>query len=167
MGSIDKTPIGWRARWRTPDGASRSKTFSRQIDAQRHLTAVEQSKLTGGYVDPRAGRITSRSFAEQWRPVQIHRPSTATKVEGILRRHVYPRIGARPIGDVRPSELQSLVKALTQTLVPHTVEVIYGCVSSIFKAAVADQIITIGCAAKSSWTAKSYEPSEANRSLAQ
>jgi integrase len=102
---------------------------------------VEHSKLAGGYVDPRAGRIIFRSYAEQWRTVQIHRPSTAIKVEGMLRLHVYPRIGGRPIGSIRPSEIQTLVKGLTERMVPHSVEVVFEWVASIFKAAVADQII--------------------------
>ena len=35
MASIDRMPNGWKARWRTPDGASRSKTFPKRVDAQR------------------------------------------------------------------------------------------------------------------------------------
>lgn len=50
MASIDRTPTGWRARWRTPDGKSRSRTFQRKSDAERHLTSVEHSKLTASYV---------------------------------------------------------------------------------------------------------------------
>ncbi|MEJ7765667.1 MAG: hypothetical protein WKF86_09240 [Acidimicrobiales bacterium] len=63
MASVDKVPTGWRARWRTPAGASRSQTFARKIDAERHLTGVEHSKLVGGYVDPAEGKITLRTYA--------------------------------------------------------------------------------------------------------
>lgn len=54
MSSVTKVPTGWRARWRTPDGKSRSKTFMRKIDAEKHLTATDHAKLTGAYADPRA-----------------------------------------------------------------------------------------------------------------
>jgi hypothetical protein len=50
MGSVVKVKAGYRARWRTPDGASRSKTFRRKIDAESHVTAMEHSKLEGGVV---------------------------------------------------------------------------------------------------------------------
>ena len=147
MASIDKVNAGWRARWRTPEGTSRSKTFKRKVDAEQHLTSVEHSKLTGAYVDPRAGRVTFKSFAEQWRTAQVHRPGTASQIETNLRRHVYPRIGDRPIGAIRPSEIQSLVKWLSsdteghKALAPATVEVTYTWVATIFKAAVLDMMI--------------------------
>lgn len=147
MASIDKVTAGWRARWRTPDGASRSKTFARKVDAENHLTSVQHSKLTGAYVDPSAGRMTFKGFAEMWRAAQVHRPSTAAQIETNLRRHVYPRIGDRPIGAVRPSEIQAIVKWLVtgdhgrQPLSPATVEVIYTWVATIYKAAVLDLVV--------------------------
>jgi integrase len=141
VGSIDKVATGWRARWRTPDGQSRSKSFKRKADAQRHLANVEHSKLTGMYVDPSAGRVGFRSYAEHWRAIQVHRPATARQVEGCLRNHVYPRIGDRPIGAVRPSEIQTLIKTLEDTLAPGSVNLVYTWTSAIFAAAVADQMI--------------------------
>jgi integrase len=141
MASIDRTPTGWRARWRAPDGGSRSKNFARQVDAQRHLVATEHGKLTGLYVDPSAGRITFKVYAEQWRTRQVHRPGTVTQVERNLRRHVYDRLGSRPIGAVRQSEVQAAVKEMATTLSAATVELIYTYVASIFKAAVDDQVI--------------------------
>jgi hypothetical protein len=84
MASIDKVATGWRARWRTRSGESRSKTFARKEDAKHHLTKVEGSKLVGDYVDPSAGRVSLRSYAEQWRGIQVHRPRTERQVRGVL-----------------------------------------------------------------------------------
>jgi len=137
----------WVARWRTPDGKSREKWFDRKIDAEQHLTSIEHSKLTGAYVDPRAGRITFKTYAEQWRASQVHRAGTASQIETNLRRHVYPRIGERAIGAIRPGEIQTMVKSMTagddarKPLSPATIELIYTWVSTIFKAAVLDRII--------------------------
>ena len=44
-------------RYRTPDGKSRSLTFDRKAEAKKHLVAMEHRKLTGGYVDPSAGKV--------------------------------------------------------------------------------------------------------------
>jgi integrase len=132
----------WRARWRTPEGQSREQWFDRKIDAEQHLTSVEHRKLTGAYVDPQAGKVTVEVFAEEWRAVQVHRPSTAAQVESNLRRHVYPHLGQRPVGAVRPSEVQAWVRGRSHDLSPATVELVYRYLSSIFKAAVADRIIT-------------------------
>src|SRR5581483_605096 len=83
MAHVEKRGPGrWRARYRAPDGRERSKTFDRRIDAERCLTSIEHSKLVGNYVDPAAGRITFKCFAETWRTIQVHRSGTAQSVEG-------------------------------------------------------------------------------------
>lgn len=133
----------WRARYRTPDGKERSRTFDRKIDAERFLTSVEHEKLTGAYVDPAAGRLTFRDYAEQWRAVQIHRAATATSVEQQLRLHVYPRIGDRPLASIRSTEIQALVRSLNDDLAPSTIAVVYGRVAAVLRAAVRDRIISI------------------------
>src|SRR5262245_39898388 len=122
MASIAKVRTGWRARWRTPDGASRSRTFPRRVEAERFLTTVESSKLTGGYVDPTAGRVMFETYAERWRDAQVHRATTAATVGGHLRVHILPTFGRRPIASVRPSEVQAWVRGRAERVAPATVE---------------------------------------------
>ena len=62
----DERPAKYRARWRTPEGKSRSQTFSKWKEAEACVTGKEHSKLTGGYVDPAAGRVTFAEWSEQW-----------------------------------------------------------------------------------------------------
>lgn len=141
MASIAKRPDGrWRARYRDDAGREHAKHFSRKVDAQRWLDGVTASVVTGQYVDPRAGRVTFREYAEAWRAAQVHRPSSAAHVETMLRRHAYPAFGDRPISSIRPSEIQAWVKG--RTLAPATVHVLHGIVSSVFRAAVRDRLIT-------------------------
>lgn len=132
----------WEVRYRDPEGKQRARLFDRKVDAERFVTGVEHSKLTGSYVDPSAGKITFASFAEEWRAVQVHRPGTTQSVEQQLRCHVYPLIGNRPIAAIRPSEVQGLVQHLGTQLAPSTVEVIYGRVVAVFRAAVRDRVVT-------------------------
>jgi len=132
---------GWRARYRTPDGQSRSRTFARKTDAERFLTSVEHSKLADAYVDPRAGRITFEGYAERWRARQVHRASTGIQVETNLRRYVYPALGAKPLGAIRPGDVQAWVHDRSQVLAPRTVMVLYRWVSAIFRAAAADRLV--------------------------
>jgi len=147
LASVERSGSQWRARWRTPAGGSRSKNFRRKIDAERHATNMEHTRLSGSYVDPSAGRITFKSYAEAWRASQVHRPSTSTQIETNLRRHVYPRIGSRPVGAIRSSEIQALVKELSvpsgerEALAPSTIGVIYTWTSTIFSSAVEDRVI--------------------------
>ena len=71
MASIDRHPGGrWRARWRTPDGHSRSQVFTRKIDAERHLITLERAKLVG-VGGPAAARARYR---HQHGPVVLDAP---------------------------------------------------------------------------------------------
>lgn len=141
MPSIDKWKDGYRARWRSPDGKSRSKVFARKVDAKAFLATVEHTKQTGNYVDPAAGRVPFREYAEQWRLAQPHRHGTGVAVEQHLRLHVYPVIGSRPIAAIRPSEIQALVSQLSNTLSPSTIAVVYGRIVAVFRSAVRDRAI--------------------------
>ena len=146
MANLQKRPDGkWRARYRDDAGRQHSKHFARKVDAQRWLDEVTASVVTGQYVDPKAGRIAFKAYAEQWRAAQVHRPSSAAHVETMLRRHAYPTLGERQLSSILPSEVQAWVKRLSAgagdrgPLAPLTVGVVHGIVSSIFKAAVRDR----------------------------
>ena len=99
--------------------------------------------LTGSYVDAKAGRKQFKIYAEEWRKIQQHKPTTAEQVETYLRRHAYTAFGDRPINSIRPSELQAWVKGLESSLAPATIEVVMRHVSSVFKAAVRDRLIAV------------------------
>lgn len=142
MASIKKRADGkYRARYRDDAGKEHARHFERKVDAQRWLDSVAADRLTGNYVDPTAGRVTFGQYAQRWREVQVHRPSTAEKVESHLRLHVLPVLGGRPMAAIRPSDVQALVKGLDVALAPATVEVVYRYVSTIFRAAVDDRVI--------------------------
>src|SRR4051794_18426024 len=137
----------WLARWRDPDGRQRKRSFSRRADAERYLTSVQHSVLMGSYIDPAAGKVTFREYAEQWRIAQVHRPTTTAHVETMLRRHAYPAFGDRPPSGIRPSELQRWVKRLGTwgetrgALSPATIGVVRRLVAGVFRAAVKDRML--------------------------
>jgi len=82
MASIDRWHgTQWRARYRAPDGSSRSRVFDRKIDAERFLTGVAHSKLVGADTDPSSGRVTVGEWASRWLATRVHlkpRPSRCT-----------------------------------------------------------------------------------------
>jgi integrase len=134
--------LQWRARWRDQLGEQRAKSFRRKIDAEQFLAEVVTDLRRGSYVDPRAGKVTLREYGEQWRAGQVHRPSTVAHVETMLRRHVYPHLGHRQLGQITPSEVQAWVKGLSVELAPATVKVVHGIVAGVFNAAVQDKVVT-------------------------
>ena len=150
MASIKKRDDGkWRARYRDAGGREHARHFERKTDAQRWLDEVTASVVTGQYVDPKAGRVTFKDYAEQWRASQVHRPSSQAHVETMLRRHAYPTLGDRPLSSILPSEVQAWVKRLgvedatakRKALAPSTIGVVHSIVSSVMKAAVKDRRI--------------------------
>jgi integrase len=143
VASIDRRPNGqWRARWREyPGGPQKARHFARKLDAQRFLTRIEASQLDGTYRDPAAGRVPLREYGEMWRAAQVHRQSTADRMEVELRLRIYPRFGDRPLASLRPSEVQVWVKGLSVTLSPATVELTARTLASLYRAALRDRLV--------------------------
>jgi integrase len=148
MASIKQRADGvWRARYRDAAGKEHARHFKLKRDAQRWLDEVATSVLTGQYVDPRAGRVTFREYAEQWRTSQVHRDQTADSYESRLRLHVYPVIGDMPLASIMPSTIQALVKRMSTeaegraALAPSSVALIHKVVGTVFRAAVRDKKI--------------------------
>lgn len=131
----------WRARWVDESGKSKTKLFKRKADAEAHVASVRTDQARGTYIDPRAGQVTFRAYAEQWMVNQVHRATTQVQVETNLRLHVFPYFGDRPLSSIRPTDVQAWVRRMTDDLAPATVEVVYRYGSSIFKAAAADRYI--------------------------
>jgi integrase len=141
MASLTKTETGWLVRWKTPDRQSRKKTFDRKPDAERFKVGLEHDLMAGAYVDPAAGRVSFRAYAEGWRAVQVHRPQTERGLRGMLERDVYPVLGDRPIAAIRPSEVRAALKGWSDRLAPSTSALVYRWVRVIFNAAVSDHVI--------------------------
>src|SRR4051812_49519037 len=95
----------------------------------------------GRHVHQGAGPITFRAYAEEWRSMRLHRPSSTAHVQTMLRRHVYPTLGSRRLDTIVHSDIQAWVQTLSVTngLAASTVRVIPGIVSSVFLAAIRDR----------------------------
>lgn len=140
MASIKKLGPGrYKVRWRTPGREERSRTFERKIDAERFLTSVTHSMLSGAYVDPAAGRVTFREYAERWREAQHQRESTKRNLKSKLTRHVYPVIGDAPLGKITALDLRALRSGLK--LSDSTAAIVIGFVAAILRSAVEDKLI--------------------------
>jgi integrase len=148
MASINKrsgrSSKPWQARWREyPGGPQKTQHFARKIDSERFLDGIRGDLARGMYVDPKAGRVTFREYAEAWRAAQVHRENTRRSVEQHLRLHVYPVLGDRPLQSVRTTDVQALVKLLSEQLEPSTVRVVHGRIMAVFRAAVRDRLIAV------------------------
>ncbi len=143
----------WQARYQDPDGRERTKDFARKIDAERFLTTVASEVLRGSYIDPDAGKVTFREFADRWLEAQTFSDTTREATELRLRLHAIPVLGLRELRDVRPSVLQAWLRGLQEKLAPTYVRAILTNVSSVLAAAVDDGLI-----ARNPCTAGSVKP---------
>jgi integrase len=142
MASITKLADGrHRARWRTPDGASRSATFDLERDAKKHLVDVEHKKLSGTYVDAAAGNVTVDDYLAEWESRQVHRVTTRQVHLTYRHRHISPYLGHRRLRDVRPGEIQAWVQQRSLVVGPSTLRNVYRVLNAMFTAAVADRLI--------------------------
>jgi integrase len=143
MADIDRRRGRWVARWRDADGKQHSRSFDRKLDAQRFLTGIKADLIRGSYIDPAAGKITVKSYADlRWLPAQVHlRPSSASLYGSHVANHIVPLLGDRPIGALHRPDCTAFVAALTARLAPSTVHTVYAVLRSLMQSAVGDQLI--------------------------
>lgn len=147
-GKREKTPqfgkgMRYKVRFPGPDGRERSKMFpDRQKGAaDAFLHEIENDKNKGTYLDPDAGKITFRDYAEEhWIDARTFDESTREGVELRLKLHVYPYFGDTELRLIQPSTIQAWERKLQQKGLAETYRrSIFANVSAIFTAAIDDE----------------------------
>jgi Phage integrase, N-terminal SAM-like domain len=122
--------VRWYARHYDPSGNRHTKVFDTKAEADRFLTSVEMSKITGSYVDPNRSKVTVGVLADQWLEAKLGlAPKTRDRYEGIIRAHVRPRWGKVRLSDVTHAEVQRWLARLD--LAPATVRKVHRVLSMI------------------------------------
>jgi integrase len=130
----------------------RSESFPDRAkrDAEAFLVSVESDKLRAAYVDPAAGRLTFREYAEGWLRTRVFDESTREATEFRVRKHLYPFFGDRQLGTIKPGHVREWDSSLVGTLAPATRSVVFTHLRSILGAAVDDgRIVKNPCSARS------------------
>ena len=152
MGSVEpyETAEGrrYRVRYRDPDRRSREKAgFKRKAEAEEYLAGVTVAAARGEYVDPTAARSTVGDLGPVWLANQAHlKPSSLRPLEITWRVHVEPQWGARRIGEIRHSQVQTWLTALAagdgRPRSATTVRRAHGVLAGILDVAVRDRRLT-------------------------
>ena len=105
----------WQARYRGPDGVMRpaNHTFPTKTAAEIWLTRKEAEILDGDWIDPDAGSVLFREYAQAWideRPGL--RPNTVSVYRYVLHRHISPVFGSRPVAEIREPHVRRWRKEL-------------------------------------------------------
>jgi integrase len=138
----------WLACWDGTDGKEKTRTFEKKATAEKYATSMEADALRGiRYADPKLGAITVREYGEtKFMPAMLHlRPNSADTYASHLKNHVYPTLGARRIGTITRTDVQSFVTAISAKLAPSTTETVYAVLRAMMQAAVDDdpQVIPV------------------------
>lgn len=111
MASIQKRDNGsWRARYRDAAGKEHARHFPRKVDARRWLDEVTTSVVTGMYVDPSAGRITFRTFFDEW---SARQDWTAGTLDAATRAVLSTTFRDLPLSSIAPEHVEEWAKAMT------------------------------------------------------
>src|SRR5829696_898715 len=122
--------IRWYARYYDPSGKRHTKVFDAKAEADRFLTSVGMSKITGSYVDPNRSKMTVGMMADQWLDAKLDlAPKTRDRYEGLIRAHIRPRWGNVRLSDMTHAEVQRWLARLD--LAPASVRKVHRVISMV------------------------------------
>jgi integrase len=142
FGSVRKLPSGrWQATYHhNGERHTGATTFSAKSDAAAWLASVETDIGRGGWVDPRAGRITLAAMLERWLESNgSKRASSRARDRAIIENHLPPALAARVVATISRSDIQALVDSWAGK--PSTVNRQYSTLRAAFAWAEASDVI--------------------------
>src|SRR5450756_932143 len=101
----------YQGRYRDASGAKRTVgTFGTDKAAMQAAVRAEIALAEGTWIDPRAGRITFKEYAERiWLPSRHLEVTTYAAYASNLRIHFIPFFGDHPLGRIMPTTVQEWV----------------------------------------------------------
>lgn len=142
FGTVRKRPSGrWQAVYWQDGGLHSAGTFATKADALACLSTVEADSRRGAWIDPSAGQVTLKAYANKW---IARRPDLAVRTrelyEDLLRLHILPSLGQTSIAGLTPSKVRSWNAALAAEH-PSTASKAYRLLSTMMRNAVDDDLI--------------------------
>ncbi|WP_206686273.1 tyrosine-type recombinase/integrase [Kribbella qitaiheensis] len=135
-------------------------TFATKTDAGRWLTLKEAEIARNQWIDPALAEVPLGDYARSWiRERPGLRPKTLVLYSGLLRNHIQPTLGGKPLGELTAPLLRNWRQDLLDGgLGPVTTAKAYRLLRSILSTAVEDRIIDSNpCYIKGAATERSPE----------
>ena len=115
----DKTPSArygkgkrWRVRWVDYDGAQKSKSFDRKVDAEKFENQIISELVRGDYIDRNESRTTVGAMYSAWLPSQVHlKEKTRYNIQSKWNVHLQPKWANREVGSIRRPDISTWVAA--------------------------------------------------------
>ena len=138
---------GWAIRWRefeiAPDGTRKRVLRYETLEpmSRRDATEILAQKLAAasGTNRPTRSRVTFRTLANDWQAsvLPMYKHSTQKHRRFMLKKHLLPRFGDRPLCEITRQEIQVYVAHLTQEgYAPKSIDHIHDVLSAVLRTAV-------------------------------
>ena len=134
----------YRVRYLDPDGVERSKSFPdrQKKAADDFLVSTENDKRRGTYINPNAGTLCFRAYAEAWLESQTFEESSREVIAVRLRKNVFPHLGGYTLAALSPTHIRTWDREMQKRgLAPSYRQVMFFHVQTILNAAVDDEKI--------------------------
>jgi integrase len=138
----------WRLRYYV-NGKRFTKTFhGTESEARKEVRRLVKSGEDGKHVAP--DKVTLGAWVDHW--IAIGAPGRRKKKVGrrtleryaeLLRCHVVPMLGARPIQQIKPAEIDDLYTKLEGKMAPRTAHHVHTVLGACFGAAVRKEVLQI------------------------
>ena len=135
--------VRYEVRLRGPDGRERSRTFRTRKAAETYERELLAQRDRGGWVDPKAGRISLHDWVTEWSATLVNlRPSSRRIYLDNLRLHVLPELGSVQLSKLDKTLLRAWLAQLSAgPLKPATVHQVYRALRRVLASAVENDVI--------------------------
>ncbi|MEW2356543.1 site-specific integrase [Spirillospora sp. NPDC029432] len=132
-----KDVYSFKVPYRDANGKQTSETFSSFTAASRFRNKVRQQRDEGLSIDPKAGRISVKEYAEKWLAAAASkREGTYTEYEKRVRLYIVPALGGRQLRAVTRDEVQKMINDLKRRgLSPMTIRNVHRTTVALFRTA--------------------------------
>jgi integrase len=124
----------WRLRYRIHGKVHRRTVHGTKTEAGKILRGLLHAGDEGTHVDP--SRLTLRSWAEHWLSVRPIGQRALERYEQLLRVHILPVLGDRPLQQIEATELDKFYAELKGRMSGGTARYVHIVLSSCLAAAV-------------------------------
>jgi integrase len=133
---------GWSATALQAAGpaASASSPSAPTCEAEDFALKVEHDKRAHVFVDPKAGQALFRAEAETWLDHHLGADSSISTYRSVLRAHINPAIGGKPIGATRREDIKALIALMRRKgLCASRIACAYLVISAVLAEAIRDK----------------------------
>ena len=148
FGTLRKLPSGrFQARYRHPETSERitaPMTFPTKGAAQLWLASAQSDLARGERTDRYLPTVTLEEYARPWLQNRVLRPRTIELYQGLLDRHILPKLGSVQLGRLTPSMVREWNASMARAAKPGPVTVAkcYRLLRTICETAYTDELIS-------------------------